>query len=511
MRTKYLLIAVCLAAALFALSGCGAKETGSRDNLVVIANAFPPTLDPVMINAAASAEIYMQIYDTLFAQDFETLVPYPSLVESYRFEQDDAGNTTRLRLVLKRGVLFHNGEELKASDVKFSLDRAAASQHVSHIAGSIEGVDVLGEYEVMIRMVAPFAPILNNLAHPTMSIVNEKAVTEAGSSYAQNPVGTGPMRLERMVVGYSIELTRFDGYRGPAPRIKDITIRYIADQATAFLELETGGADILINVMPQDIRRVQADPNLRLAGSADLRLNYLGFNARKPPFDDPRVRRAISHAVDTDALVQAVFQGVGNTGTAPLSRTVWSSAAGTLPQYEYDPELARRLLAEAGFPDGFSTHIYSTNDRPDVRDTAVVVQGMLAEVGIDADIQVFEWATYLDLTAEGEHDMFLLGWTTVTGDPDYGLEIFHSRSFGPGGNRTFWANPEVDRLLDAGRSEIDVDRREAIYLEAQRLIHAEAPIIYTQEGEVTVGLRANVKGFTVDPARHHPYWNVWFE
>jgi len=319
------------------------------------------------------------------------------------------------------------------------------------------------------------------------------------------------MRLVRMVVGDSIELTRFDGYHGTAPRIKDITIRYIADQATAFLELETGGADILVNVMPQDIRRVQADPKLRLLRSADLRLNYLGFNAQKPPFDDPKVRQAVSHAIDTAALVQTVFQGVGNTGTAPISRTVWSSAAGTLPQYGYDPELARRLLAEAGFPDGFSTQLYSTNDRPDVRDTAVVVQGMLSGVGINVDVRVFEWATYLDLTARGEHDMFLLGWTTVTGDPDYGLEIFHSRSFGPGGNRTFWENPEVDRLLDAGRSEIDTERREAMYREAQRLIHAGAPIIYTQEGEVTVGLRSNIRGFTINPGRTHPFWNVWFE
>ena len=205
-----------------------------------------------------------------------------------------------------------------------------------------------------------------------------------------------------------------------------------------------------------------------------------------------------------------MYQGVGRLGRGPLATTVFASAANVLPQYEFDPAKARELLAEAGYPDGFSTTIYAS-DLPNIRDTAAIVQNMLAQVGITATTEIIEWATYLDRTAKGEHEIYILGWTAVTGDPDNGLTIFHRQSFGSSGNRSFYSNPNVDRLLDAGRMETDTDRRRDIYIEAQAIIHAEAPWVYTQEGEITVGIRSNLKGFRANPVGLHPFWTAYFE
>jgi peptide/nickel transport system substrate-binding protein len=469
----------------------------------------PRSLDPTLTNDSASAEIMVQVYDTLFTLNFDTLEPVPNLAVDYAFENDAFGNLTLLRLFLRQGVLFHNGDEFKASDVKFSLDRAMVSPHISHIAGEIQGTQIINDYEVLVSMKAPFVPILNNLAHTAMSIVNERAVNELGDSYPQNPVGTGALKFVRWVVGNRIELTRWDEYWGEAPRLKNVTIRYIADDQTRIIELETGGIDITY-VPPQDISRVEANPDLRMLKRRSLSMSYIGFNTQMPPFDDLRVRQAVSYAVDMDAMVDAVLMGVGIRAMGPLSSVVWASAANVLPRQEYNPERARQLLAEAGFPNGFTATI-ATNENPQRIDTAQIMQSMLAQVGITLEINIMEWAAYLNMLDRGEQQLFILGWVTVTGDPDYGLEIFHSRSFGEGGNNSRFRDPQVDHLLDLARQETNHALRYDLYIEVQQLIHAGYPMLYMNEGESTIAVRRNVRGFEINPAGHHPFWTVWFE
>ena len=511
MRRMCLVLVVCLVAGALVFTGCpGGDRVRDGETFIIATIGGPRSLDPTLTKDSASSEIMKQVFNTLFLLDFDTMEPYPSLAESFAFENDGDGNPTLLRIFLRRGVLFHNGDELRASDVKFSLDRAMVSPYISHIAGMIQGTEALGGHEVLIAMRAPFVPILHNLAHTALSIVSERAVREMGDGFAQNPVGTGPMRFVNWVVGNRIELTRWDDYWGPSPRIRDITIRYIADDATRLLELETGGVDMILGIPPQDIPRIEAHPDLQMLRRPNLSLNFIGFNMQRPPFDDLRVRQAITHAIDMDALVSTVFMGVGAPGRGPISSTVWASAVDILPQLEFDPGRARELLVEAGFPGGFSTTIV-TNDNAQRIDTAVIVQNMLAQVGIVVEIGIIEWAAYLDMLDRGDHEMYILGWVTVTGDPDYGLEIFHSRSFGPGGNHARFSDPEVDRLLDAARQETDPAIRYQMYIEVQQLVHAAAPWIYTLEGETLIAARRNLRGFEINPAGHHPFWTVWFD
>jgi len=503
MKKRFTVWAVCLVAGTLAFSGCPGGAARDGETLIIATIGGPASLDPTLTNDSASAEIIKQVFGTLFNQDFATLEPIPGLAESFAFENDDYGYPTLLRLTLRSGVLFHNGDELTASDVKFSLDRAMVSPHISHIAGMIRGTEIIDDREVLITLRYPFVPILNNLAHTALSIVSERAVRELGDDFAHNPVGSGPMKFVNWVVGNRIELTRWDGYWGPAPRIRNVTVRYIADDATRLLELETGGVDMILSIPPQDISRIEAHPDLQVFRRSNLSLHYIGFNMQRPPFNDLRVRQAIAHAINMEALVRTVFMGVGTPGRGPLSSTVWASAADVLPQLEFNPERARQLLAEAGFPNGFSTTL-TTNDNAQRRATAVIVQGMLAEVGVTVSISTVEWAAYLEMLHRGEQEMYILGWTTVTGDPDYGLEVFHSRSFGQGGNHTFFSDPEVDRLLDLARQEMDPVLRREMYIEIQRLVHAGVPWIYTLEGETVIAARRNLRGFEINPAGHHP-------
>ena len=495
-----------------AITACGGRQSGStetKDSLIVISSGSPSTLDPTLANDTSSSMVMKQIYSTLFNLDVSTMTIVPGLAERHQFENDASGQPTRLRLFLRQGVKFHNGEELKARDVKFSLDRAKASPVIAHIVGSIASVEIVNDYEVLITLHYPFVPLLNNLAQTVISITNEKAVTEGGADYARNPVGTGPMKFVNWVTASHIDLTRWDEYYGDAPKIKDITIRYIGDPATALLEMETGGADLLLNVQPQDVARIQANQNLQLIRATGIRIHQLGFNNQKPPFDNPLVRRALFHAVDTNAIVRTVYQDVGSTGKGPLTSNIWGSAANILPQYEYNPELARQLLAEAKLPDSFTTSI-TTFDSPVYVDYAVLIKNMLEQVGVTVDINVGESASIGQLLNRGEHEMFIANWGTTTGDPDYGLTIFHTASFGSPGNRSFYSNAEVDRLIEAGRRETNPEQRRQIYLDIQYLIHADTPWIYLWENEILIAAGSKVRGFAPNPMEHHWLWTAHF-
>ena len=509
---KLLTLALVLAivAGAFLVTGCprGAVGRTDTDRLVVAAAGFPANLSPAMTNDMPSAQIHYIVFDTLVVQDYNMDI-LPGL--AYRWAWDDPSN---LRVFLRRDVLFHNGDTMRASDVVFSLERAAASPHVGHITGMISGAQAINDYEVLITLHYPFTPFLSHIAHSATSIVNERAVTEMGeTAHSLAPVGTGQYRVTSVVTGDRIEMTRWDQFWGQPARIRDLTWRSITDGATRLLELETGGIDIMLGLqtMPHDIPRTAANPDLTVFRQMSLATNYIGFNASVVPFNDVRVRRAVYYALDLDAINRAVNPGVGETGRGPINSMVWGSIAYRLPPIEFNPARARQLLAEAGFPNGFSTAIYVNEGNAVRADLAVAMQHQLDAVGITAEVRIVEWGAYLDLTARAEHTMFVLGWVSVTGDPDYGLHpLFHSENFGAAGNRTFWSDAELDRLLDEGRAETDPARRLQIYDEAQRIIHREVPWIFWHTGENVHATRADVRGFQTHPADRIAAWDVYF-
>ncbi len=507
MKKKLLLLVSLLLAFTLALSGCAPKQddTPAKDKLIVGMGADAASLDPHATNDQPSSRVARQIYDTLIVQT-ESLELLPGLAVSWE-QVDDL----TFEFKLKEGVKFHNGEVLTANDVVFTLKRALQSAFIGHIVGAIdpEGIVAVDANTVRISTKQPFAPLLTHLAHPATAILNEKAVNEGGEDYGQKPVGTGPFKFVEWVSGDSITLERNDDYHGTAPALKTVVFRILTDNTTRTIELETGGVDIAYDIQPNDVSRVDSDPNLTLLRDANLATTYIGFNVEKEPFDDVRVRQAINLAIDMEAVVNLVYRGVGAPAKGPLGPNVFGANL-DLEAYNKNIEEAKALLAEAGFPNGFTTTLW-TNENQQRMDIAEIVQDQLAEVGIVVTIEIVEWTKYLADTAAGEHDMFILGWTTVTADADYGLyALFHSSAKGTAGNRTFYGNDEVDRLLDLGRTTADQNARLAAYREAQEIIRDDAPWIFTWTGENLAGTHKSVRGFVQHPAGHHRLATVSF-
>lgn len=504
-KSKFLVLLSLVLVFSLVLVGCGSSDD-SPDQLIVGQGADAASLDPHATNDQPSARVMKQIYETLVNQN-ESMELEPGLAESWT-QIDDL----TFEFKLKSGVKFHNGEEMTANDVKFTLQRALGSSQVAHIVGAIDGdnIEVIDNTTIRVSTKEPFAPLLAHLAHSATGILNEKAVTEAGEDYGQNPVGTGAFKFKFWENGDYIDLERFDDYHGTNARVASVRFRNLSDNTTRTVELETGGVHIAYDIQPTDLARVESNSELELLRDMNLATTYIGFNLAKEPYNDVRVRQAINYAIDTASIVTAVYQGMGSPSTGPLGPNVWASHQG-LEQYGFDVEKAKELMAEAGLEEGFKTTIW-TNDNQQRMDIAEIVQNQLRAINIDTEVRVVEWGAYLDGTAAGEHDMFILGWVTVTGDPDYGLyALFHGDQHGSAGNRTFYTNPRVNQLLDQARVSADPAVREAAYLEAQELIRDDAPWVFTWTGENTTGLHKSVKGFTQHPAGHHKLINVYFD
>lgn len=492
MYRKSWIVAVLVLAVAFAGVGVAGAQT-----LTVAQGADPVTLDPHGQNDQPSARVRAQIFETLVNHG-QNLDIVPGLAKSW--EQID---DVTWEFKLEENVKFHNGDDFTASDVKYSFERIKElPSPASFLIDSVKEVVVVDPYTVHIVLHEPFAPILAHLAHPSNAIVNQRSVEEAGDGFGSLvAIGTGPFVFEDWVSGSHVTLSRNENYWGEPAKVETLVIRGIPENTVRAIELETGGVDIAYNIDPTDELRLATEPGVVLDKSQTLSTSYIGFNVQKAPFDDVRVRQAINYALDVEAVVDYIYTGQAAPAGGPLAPLVWGAL--DVEGYEFNPEKAKALLAEAGYPDGFKTTIW-TNDNPLRMQIAEMFQADLAEIGVDVEVLVVPWATYLEDTAAGKHDMFVLGWVTVTADPDYGLySLFHSSQFGDPGNRSFYANERVDELLDLGRTEGDPEKRAAIYAEAQELIVDEAPWAFLIATMEVNGMRDNIEGFVAHPAGHH--------
>ena len=509
MKKKFGLLVTIILSMLFlvACGGSGDKKEGAdagastgKDTLVIAQGADAKSLDPHASNDNPSSRIRVQIYDRLMDLD-DNGVPQPMLAESWERPDDKT-----IIFHLRKGVKFHNGDEMKASDVKFSLERALAAPEVSHILTGINGVEVLDDYTVKVTTEKPMAAILNNLAHTTIAILSEKATKEAGDKFGQNPVGSGPYKFVSWQSGDRVTLEAFPEYwQGEAP-VKNVVYRNIVEETNRTIGLETGELDIIYDIQGLDKNKLRDDERFVLIEGPQVSMTYLGFNMKKAPYDNPKVREAISYAIDQKPIIDTVFLGAGEAANSIIGPNVWGYY--DVEKYTQDIEKAKALLAEAGYPDGFKAKIW-VNDNPVRRDTAVILQDQLKQIGIDLAIETVEWGAFLDGTARGDHEMYLLGWGTVTRDPDYGMyELISTSTMGAAGNRSFYSNPTVDKLLEEGKTELDPEKRKAIYKEIQEIIRKDIPmymIIYPLQNVVT---QKNIKNFKLDPANSHKIYGV---
>ncbi len=501
MKRMKKLIAVGLALTLMlTAAGCGsgsggasagaAQEGGKKDTLVIAQGADPVSLDPYMTTDMPAMRVMNVIYDTLVTRGDDGSIQ-PALAESWDIVDD-----TTYVFHLRQGVKFHNGEEFKASDVAFSFAQIAESPHASSIRATIdfENSKVIDDYTFEMKLSEPFAPILNHLAHGVMSIVNEKAYTEANGDFSSNPCGTGPYKFVSRAIGDRVDLTANEEYWGGAPAIKNVVWRNIPEVASRSIEVEAGTSDVAIDIQATELDRLEALDGVSIYRNEVSTIYFICFNCQTAPFDNVKVRQAINMAINVQAIYDVVYQGTGKIARAPMSSVVWAFND-ELPEHEYNPEKAKELLAEAGYPDGLDITI-TTDQNQNRLDTAEMVQAQLSQIGCNVTIETMERGAFIEKVIDGSLEMFGLGWSSDTGDPDYSLfASFHSSMMGEGGNMSFYSNPEVDRLLEEGRTNVVPEEREKAYKEAQAIVWDEVPCVFLQCPENLYAYNSNIEGF----------------
>ncbi|WP_202077466.1 glutathione ABC transporter substrate-binding protein [Caldalkalibacillus salinus] len=483
----------------------GSQEAAEGGDLVIAWLSDAVTLDPHGSNDVPSSNVLNNIYDTLVTFDKNGELT-PSLATDWNMIDDHTWEFN-----LREGVTFHDGSEFNAEVVKANMERIMdpdiASQR-AFLYEMVEEVEVVDEHTVRFITEYPFAALPAHLSHSGGgSMISPKAIEEdyaameegeePGSVIGDNPVGTGIFKLDSWTPGDEIVLVRNEDFWGENAKLDSVTWKVVSESLARISELDTGYAHIIHPVSPSDITRVDSMAEAHLNAQTSTSLSYIGFNAEKAPFDDVRVRQAISMAINKDDIIDGIYEGTGVPAIGPIAPGVFGYDD-TVTPIEYDIEKAKELLAEAGHEDGFSTTIW-TNDNPDRIQMAEYVQDKLGDLNIEVEVEVLEWGAYLDSTANGQHDMFILGWSTPTADADYATyALFHSDNMGPAGNRTFLADEELDALLDQGRQESDPDARAQVYKEVQEKLVELAPMVYIHHQEYLNGVSDKVDGFWVD-------------
>ena len=485
-------------------SGTTEENTATTGgDLVIAENSDAKSLDPHGSNDVPSSNVQSSIYETLLNRDADGIL-VPGLAESWT-QVDEL----TWEFKLKQGVTFHDGEAFNAEAVKASFDRILDPEVASPRAFLFEmvtEVKVIDEATVQFVTEYPFSPLLAHLTHNGGGIISPKAITEdyaamtgdtvAGSVIGTNPVGTGPFKFVSWTAGAELKLEKFADYAGTPANVDTVTFKVVPEMATRVAELQSGYAHIIGTVEPGQVENVNSTDGASVLETPSSSLTYIGFNTNKAPFDNPKVRQAISKAIDRATLIDGIYEGFGIPAISPLSPGIFGYTE-DVSSMAFNLDEAKALLEEAGYADGFSTTLW-TNDNPARQNVAIVLQEELKKLNIDLKIEVLEWGAYLEKTAAGEHDMFILGWSNSTGDADYGLyALFHSSQHGDPGNRSFYTSAKVDELLDAGRREADQTAREAIYKEALQLISDESPMAFVLHPYTLTGVSDKVKGFNV--------------
>lgn len=477
------------------------SEKVQKDTLIFAQGADVTSFDPHVGKETPAITVTDQIFDTLTSTDDDMNVQ-PGIAESW-----EQLSETSYKFKLREDVKFHNGEPLTAEDVKFSLDRAVASSYVSYIVNFISDVEVVDDYTVIVNTHEPYAPILMNLAHPSTGIVCKSVVEDDPDSLKVKPIGSGPYKFVEWKQGDSVKLEAFEDYYLGEPPTKYVVMRVIPENAQRTIALETGEIDIAYDLSANDIDKVKENDKLDVLTTKTSSVGYISFNVEKAPFDDVRVRQAIAHAIDKELIIETLLYGQGAVANSVISEVVFGGVEG-LEGLEYNPEKAKELLKEVGVKEGTEFTI-CVNDNQVRIETCQVIQGLLNDIGLNLKIEVLEFGALIEKTTKKQHDLAFFAWVTSTSDADYTYyPLFHSSMHGAPGNRSFYSNPEVDKLIEAGRTNSDYAEREKIYKEIAEILAEEVPSLPIFFQNMSVGINKNVEGFNINPIGYHKLHTV---
>jgi peptide/nickel transport system substrate-binding protein len=432
----------------------------------------------------------------------------PALAESWQLQEDGLTWT----FFLRSDVQFHDGTPFNAEAVKFNFDRvmdeALGHANQGQWAPHISEVRVVDEYTVEIVTFEPYASLGLKLADSFGKLMNSPAaVAEHGPDYGRNPVGTGPFMFESWSPGEHIVLARNPNYWRSGPGVETLRFRPISEGSVRLLAIEGGDIQVINQVPAQSLAMLRENAQVQVQQKTITRLFYWAFNHTKDAWKDPMVRKALNHAIDRQSIVDNILFGVGEVAASFVSPSVPSSVS--LSDYQYDPELARSLLEEAGYDFDYVATCYATEGRYyQDRQVAEAVQGMLAQVGVQINLEILEWGAFVDAI-----------WFTPADDPVAQARDFMQTSFGSndpptwmnqtlhtnawplnGFNEAFYSNAQVDSLIDDANRTADVEAQSEIVRTIQGELEADPPWIISHFEQAVIAHSANLTGLFIWPS-----------
>ncbi|WP_433625982.1 ABC transporter substrate-binding protein [Halomicrococcus sp. NG-SE-24] len=506
-----------------------ARQDGQQGGLLTYARGNDSgTLDPQNTTSGEDAKVTNQMYDTLIAFEPGGASLTAGLATEWNLEE------TTTTLTLREGVQFHNGEQFTADDFiatfrrftdpnfEFFPGQEYISGYSSFTLGDwVESVEKDGDFGLTIELSQRYAPFLRNLAMFASAVLSEQAIQNLGQDLSEQPVGTGPFQLENWDQGnQQIRLSAYDDYWGEGPQVDEVVFTAIGQNSTRAQALDTGEADIIDGLGAQSSQVVQQSNNAELREKAGINIGYMAFNmANFEPFRDRRVRRAISLAVNTEAIVNNIFRGIAEQASQPIPSNVRGYNEEIDP-YPYSPERAQQLLQEAGYGDGFEFELATFQNprtyNPNPQQAAQVVKSNLADVGLTVTINRMPFNPFLDYTDQGKHDACFLGWMTDNADPDnFYFALLHpgvSQDDVPEGQDwvgwdtegfntldvAAWANTDFMDLTERAQRTYDSEERADLYRQAGQLARDEAPWVFMDHAKELRGVHNRVDGYVVE-------------
>jgi peptide/nickel transport system substrate-binding protein len=507
--------------ALTPLGFWGVAQAQAAKTLVIAIGADQTGMDPQTVENNESGFIMSTIYDSIVNYKIGSSIPGPGLAESWTTSPDGKVYTFRLR----RGVTFHDGTPMNARTVAADVDRAINPQNPCYVFNrksvdtyddftfgsakdnTVAKMDVVDDYTLRFTLPQPNAPFLSSLAMVWQGIVSPEATKKYDCDASQHPVGTGPFKFVEAVRNDHVTVDANAAYWGGRPKVDRLVFQIVPESATRMLKLERNEVQVLADVPPSDYSRVTGNKALKLYSQPGLTILYVAMNNGLGPFKDKRVRQAMNYAVDKEAINKGLYGGA-TTATQGMPPVLWGYAKDVKP-YPYDVAKAKELLKEAGFANGFTADMmvyanprgYNPVGGAKLGEAA---QSYLAKIGVNIKITQFEWGAYLQRLRHTEWEGFAIcGWSGDNGDPDNFLgDLFEwneANGTARTNNCTRHHNPAFDKLIQQGRLVADQPKRAQIYIQANRILHDDAPGIFMNYTNQVRAARTSVRGFTLNP------------
>ncbi|MBD8163144.1 glutathione ABC transporter substrate-binding protein GsiB [Erwinia persicina] len=495
--TRKLLLTAGLLGSAVALPAWAAKDV-----TIAVASNFT-TLDPYDANDTLSQAVAKSFYQGLFGFD-KAMKLENVLAESYQASPDGLIYTIKLR----EGVKFQDGTPFNAAAVKANLDRASnPDNHLKryNLFKTIATTDVVDDSTVKITLKQPFSAFINTLASPAAAMISPAALKKYGKDIGFHPVGTGPYQFVTWNQTEFVKVKKFAGYwKTGYPKLDSITWRPVVDNNTRSAMLQTGEANFAFPIPFEQARLLEKNSKLDLVTSPSIMQRYISFNVTQKPFDNPKVREAINYAINRQALAKVAFAGYATPATGIVPPSIQYSQS--YPTPEYNPAKARELLKEAGYPNGFTTALWSSHNHSTAQKVLQFTQQQLAQVGIKVELTAMDAgqrAAQVEDKGQKESGvrMFYTGWSASTGEANWALTpLFATQSWPPTiFNTAFYSNPQVDKDLADALNTTDGEKKAALYKDAQDRIWKDQPWAPLVVEKLVSANTKNLTGFYVMP------------